>query len=210
MTDRTDTNGASAALAMLAAAGVDLFGADGADGQDDLFEPVTSGPLDAMPVKGKSGPQGGRPPGARNRSTDAWLSLFLSKNRAPIMTLGDLIGRDTGQLTDYLQEIADRHAVTTYTEAGSRTTRAQVSPLDVLRLQMDAAKALLPYVHKRQPVALEIDPGEGGVLVMAGFAGDADGGSGLALPLAEDGVEYQEVNDAEIAQSDDEQSDGRG
>lgn len=206
--DRNDTNGASAALAMLAASGVDLFGADGAGEQDDLFEAVTAGPLDGMPAKGQSGPRGGRPVNARNKSTEAHLRLFLSQNRAPMMVMGDIIRRDLGELTDYLQGIADKHKRVRYTENGYVEQVVQISPMDVLRLQADLLKALLPYVNKKQPVALEVDPGAGGLLLMTGFAGDDQAGGSLDLAIVDDDEENQRVSDAEIVQSDDEKSDG--
>ena len=70
--------------------------------------------------------------------------------------------------------------------------------LDVLKLQVDLVKALLPYVHKKQPVELEVSGGQGGVMVLGGLDMAALGGDTLDLPLGPEGDEKQQVIDGEL------------
>lgn len=183
MTDRQDTGGLATVLALLGVGAAQDAGGDA--GQQDFFEAEAPMPLEP---KGVSGPQGGRPANARNKSTEEWRRYFLSQNRSPMSILGTIAGRDVGELTDYLQEIANRHRRlrTVIGEDGKTRTEEQkvlVSPLDVLRLQRDAAVALMPYLHKKQPVAIEVDQRQRGVVLLGGLTGAVDVGDDLALPL---------------------------
>jgi hypothetical protein len=63
-------------------------------------------------------------------------------------------------------------------------TAPRISPLDVLKLQRDAAVAMLPFIHKRQPLEVEVDQRRPGLVVIGNL--DVSGASDideLALPL---------------------------
>lgn len=75
----------------------------------------------------------GRPKGALNKSTREWCEYFLQQNESPLIALGRIYSRPTDELARFL--CCDR--------------------LDAFKAQIAAANAVLPYVHKKQP--LEID-----------------------------------------------------
>ena len=171
-------NGVLTALRLLGAAGR----ADDVSAQNDLFE--ADAPMPVAEPKGKSGPQGGRPKGAINRSTQEWISLFLAKHRAPLDVLGAIYSRPWQDLYAELQAEADKHKTWRETKDGGYWERVAISPLDVLKFQTAGATALLPYVHKQQPKALEIETNRRGVVLLGDIAEATDAGDdGLGLPL---------------------------
>lgn len=205
MTDRVDTGGLATALALLGASGhVD----DGGEDQAEMFE--AQAPL-SLPLTQRPEPSGkaGRPVGARNKSTDQWVRYILGRYRSPLTALAELYSRPLDQLFDELQAMADKHKSWIETKEGGRWERVAISPLEVLKMQRDAATALLPYIHKKQPMALEVDQRQLGITILgsldvAGAGGDDD----LALPFG-DIEENQELSDAPATQSDAQQSDGQ-
>lgn len=77
----------------------------------------------------------GRPKGAQNKSTKEWVEYFLSQvKESPLLFLGKLYAMPTELLARKI--ISKRE--------------------DALKMQIAAANAVLPYVHQKQPVALEI------------------------------------------------------
>ena len=175
----SETSGLATALKLLGAQGADVIGG----AQNDLFEAEATLPL--APSKGISGPQGGRPKGAMNRSTEEWARLLLSRYRSPLTVLGELYSRPLDELVDELQAMADKHKSWVETKDGGRWERVAIDPLAVLKLQKEAALELAKYVHKQMPRALEIeDSRPRGVMILGDFAeGSADGADDLALPL---------------------------
>lgn len=104
----------------------------------------------------------GRPPGARNKRTEAWLEWFGARYRMPLEMLGQMISRDKEVLAKELG----------------------CSKLDAFKLQCEAARALLPYCHQKQPVAVQIDGASLVQLIIedpAGLAGEAQPGDGAFL-----------------------------
>ncbi len=190
MAERLDTGGLRAALALLGASGGLV---DDSGSQVDLFE-AEDAPL-PLPTKGRSGPQGGRPAGARNRSTDEWVRLFLAQHRSPLSVLGNIMSQDLGELHELLQDMADKRTRTKMTAHGVEEVRVLVDPLAVLKLQRDTAAALLPYIHKQQPKALEISEKPRGVMVMGDLAEVVESGpdDALAIPLARPIEKQQEI-----------------
>lgn len=179
MAERGDTGGLATVLELLGARG-EVAGDAGQQG--DMFgEPAAALPL---AQKGKSGPQGGRPPGARNRSTEEWARFLLSRYQSPLVVLAELYSRPTGELVDELQAMADKHGREVWhAHGGGKQEKVLISPLDVLRLQRDAAVALAPYVHKQQPKALEVDARPRGVVVLGDLDAAEDVSDEIALPL---------------------------
>lgn len=183
-----ESNGLATALRLLGAAGA---AADGAgDSQDELFDEfATDTPL--VPARGVSGARGGRPKGARNKSTDEWVKLFLASHRSPLAVLGEIADAPLEDLVDELQRMADKSPlVRTDKDGVVERTALRISPLDVLKLKRDAAVALLPYLHKAQPKALEIESRPRGLMVLAEFEDVTDAAGAPAddthgLPLAD-------------------------
>jgi len=168
-------------LRLLGAAGH----AEGEAGQDDLFGGEAA-PMPVEAAKGQSGPKGGRPAGARNRSTDEWVRLFLSRHRAPMEVLGAIYSRPWQDLYTELQAEADKHRRWRETTAGGYWEVIAINPLDVLKLQSAAAQALLPYVHKQQARAVEVTESRRGLVILGDALGEADDAvtddGGLNLP----------------------------
>jgi len=77
----------------------------------------------------------GRPKGAKNKSTKEWVEYFMATvKESPLIFLGKLMTEPTDRLARRM--CADR--------------------IDALKVQVGAANALLPYVHQKQPVAVEV------------------------------------------------------
>lgn len=206
MADRVDTGGLTTALQLLGAAGHAVPGAEAV--QDDLFEAEAPLPLPPAAVPERTG-KAGRPAGARNKSTEEWVRYFLSRYRSPMTALAEIYSRPTDELVAHLQAIADKHSVVKAGEGEGITVGvSRIHPLEVAKMQIAAASALLPYVHKKQPMAIEVDQRPRGMIVMDLGAHDVigSGSDDLGLGLV-DSEEKQRLSEATPAQSDAHQSD---
>lgn len=120
---------------------------DAAAEQAELFEtsPLLGDPArgeDLVPLKRR-----GRPPGALNKTTDDWKNYLLRNFRSPLIALAELA-------------TADPFALTRAIRAADKENRCDrdVSVMEVIVLQKAAAAELAPFVHRKQPIA--IDAGE--------------------------------------------------
>lgn len=78
----------------------------------------------------------GRPKGSTNKSTKEWVDYFLKQvKKSPLMFLGELYAEKTEDLA----------------------RRMCAKREDALKLQIAAASTVLPYVHQKQPVAVQIE-----------------------------------------------------
>jgi len=75
----------------------------------------------------------GRPPGSRNRSTEAWRQYLLHQYESPLVGLAEI----------YSRPVADLAA-----ELGC-------SKAEAFRMQMVAMKELAPYMHGKMPLEIE-------------------------------------------------------
>jgi hypothetical protein len=201
MGERQDTGGLSTVLRLLGASGRP----DGEHSETDLFESATA--QLPLPSKVERTGKAGRPKGVPNRSTAEWAAYILGRHKSPLTALAELYSRPTGELVDQLQGMADKHKSWVETKEGGRWERVAISPADVLKLQRDAAVALLPYLHKRQPIAVEVEERPLGMVVIGDLAAtDLDVLEGQALPLPPV-VENQQVSEALTPQSDGQKSD---
>lgn len=103
---------------------------------DDASEPVSlsEAPQSQAKERGR-----GRPKGSSNRSTKEWVDYFLnSVKKSPLIFLGELYAKPTDDLA---REI-------------------RIKREDALKLQISAASAVLPYVHQKQPVAVQVQTEE--------------------------------------------------
>lgn len=126
-----DTNGLKVATALAVDADAAAFEAE----QADLF--AGSALASVLPAKPAH-----RPPGAQNKATKDWRDWFLRQYRSPLLALADLYTSNPIELLAAIRA-----------SGGSDRDLA-----DVLQLQRAAAEAVLPYVHRKQPLA--IDGGE--------------------------------------------------
>jgi len=84
-------------------------------------------------VAERAGP--GRPPGSRNRRTEDMVRFVLGSRRHPMLFLADTYTRPTKDIAAQLNCTME----------------------EAYKLQLVAAKELLPYVASKMPVAAEID-----------------------------------------------------
>jgi hypothetical protein len=147
--------GIRAAAELALAEGGAAVPAEDAPEAADMFEPGHGGdgggPLDPMAAIGadlfgqpRRGRGGGRPKGSRNRVTETFRAYFLSLHRHPALALAEVASVP-------VEELARRLGCTRF---------------DAMKLQAQCLTACLPYVEKRQPIALELPAGSGLTLVI--------------------------------------------
>ncbi len=107
-------------------------------------EGVGAGPLDTpadllgqmgRDLWGKPRRGGGRPAGAKNRSTEAWRAYFLASHRDPLLAAADIYSMPVEELA----------------------MRLRCDPLDAMKLQLRAAEVVAPYVHQKLPLAIKAE-----------------------------------------------------
>lgn len=91
----------------------------------------------------------GRPPGSPNQRTEAVVDYMLSRYRSPLEALAKAYSMPLADLVKVMQDAAETAGL-----SKKMTTR---DLLDLLRLQISAAKELAPYLHQKQPTAIEVD-----------------------------------------------------
>lgn len=167
------TGGMATALAL---AGGGSVGEDGVEDEADLFGDAIAPAVEAPP---RSGPKGGRPAGARNRSTEQWRQYLLSKYPHPLETL---LALTTRKPVDLARELGlyKFHEGKLVKELNPATGEL-VPVLDTgaaTKVLVDAASAALPYIAQKQPLAIEAKGKIAGVIVIGDMAGLQDGGDG--------------------------------
>lgn len=209
----TTKTGMATAIELLGGAGEI---ADDADQVDLYGEAETSLGLSEAPRK--SGPQGGRPKGVRNRSTEEWRRHFLARYASPLIGLGEiysrtpeLLARELGLAKTVNFKLPLQDVLHTIPARWGENGRTSPEPYVVwdcqatFKLQCEAMQAALTYVHQLLPQAIEVKMPTRGLFVVGDFGG-FDGYSGEGLPLADD-VENQRVIDVMLNKSDAEKSD---
>lgn len=119
----------------------------------------------------------GRPPGARNKSTDDWVDYIRARYRSPLEMLAETFSR---HVDDLARELG-------------------ISKKDAFAFQLQAAKELAPYMHSKMPQALTIDGTADITLILEGGAPGLQAGApgdGAVVIDVESIEENQEVSDA--------------
>lgn len=190
----------------------------GNEGEQTSFLDADDAPSPLAPLPAPAGGKGGRPKGARNRSTEEWRQFFLSKHQAPVMVLGGVYSRAAEDLARalYLTRVVDalapgQEAIKTlyFASTGERSGEVRgylVWDLErAFNLQMAAVTAALPYINQKQPLAIETKTETRGVVILGSLeVAGAEGGDDLALPLAqapERAQQNQQVIDVEPEKS---------
>lgn len=105
----------------------------------------------------------GRPPGSKNRSTSEWSRYILSRYRSPLLAMAEVAQAKPSELS---------------LELGCDQTEA-------IKIILQAAATLAPYLHQKQPLAVQGN----GLALMQVFIGDVGGpvagGEVLFRPLEE-------------------------
>lgn len=130
----------------------------------------------------------GRPNGARNRSTEEWREFLLNQHRSPLQTLLEIANMPLELLEARLGYL------------GKDKTK-----LDLLKVQIDAAQACLPYLHQKQPQAVELGDGTLPILLLGGEVASVEGGQIKTIDGEE--ITFLEIEEKqELSAPDDEKS----
>jgi hypothetical protein len=170
-------NGLATAVALAGGAGAVPQGE-----QPDMFCDVMEDA--SLPTRARSGPKGGRPKGARNRTTTEMIDYLRSRYPSPLIGLAEMWSRPPSELAKEL-------GLYRYVQVGFGDDGKVEKVLDVAeaaRLQMKARETALPYWEKKQPIALEpVGGADGlGILVFGDLNVSVGTGEGAGLPLADD------------------------
>lgn len=212
-------SGNGLATAVELAGGFGALGLDGAS-QDDMFADADDAPGSLSPAHLPARRGAGRPSGARNRSTEEHRQFFLRRYQSPVIGLGETYSRSAEALARELFLTREVAHLAPGQQAIERIERRNAEGVftgmvylvwdleKAFRLQQDARIAAAPYVVQKQPMALTVQGTERGLLVMGDLNVTAGNGpsDALTIPFAPT-EQNQQVSDAEIVQSDDEQSD---
>jgi hypothetical protein len=175
-----------------------IFGDD--DLTPDMFE-APDAPLGLPPAprpEPKSGPQGGRPRGSRNKSTQEWVRYLGSRYQSPLVGLAETWSRPPRQLAEELGLVK---TVVTRDAEGNESVREVVDVAAAVAMQQQARIAALPYWHQKLPMAIEIKEERLGMMVIQGFSGpDSVPAGGLRLDYI-DNEENQQLSATDDGQS---------
>jgi hypothetical protein len=152
-------------------------GVDGAAGDEvpDLFDNDDA----QLPLKPhrRSGPQGGRPAGSRNRRTEDWVQHLLSRYRSPLVGLLEIYSRPVQELCAILG----------------------CDAIEAFKVQQAAMIAALPYIHQKQPMAVSVSSKSAGLIMIGEF--HADGADASPTMVLVKNEQNQHVIDGEILKS---------
>lgn len=161
-----DLTGEKSGISTAVADAVAISGADALpqsmDGEQLALLPLHNGGVLAPAENGGfSPPRGrGRPPGAKNKNTEAWREYLLSRYQSPLIALAEIYSRPVTQIAAELG----------FTKVGAiGRTATPEELLKLLELQIECAEKLAPYVHQKQPLAIEA--GSGGLIPLNIFVG---------------------------------------
>lgn len=160
----------------------------------DDFE--ADAPMLVAPIE-RSGKRG-RPPGARNKSTEQWRQYLLSRYRSPLVGLMELYSRTPAELARELGLYAYHEGELMLDPA---TGRPVLATGEAFKAQLAAMIAALPYLHQRLPQAVEVTTPQRGTLVLN--FGEASDQSDEATIVFAQREENQQVIDVTPSQSDD-------
>lgn len=132
------------------------------------------------PVRGK-----GRPPGAKNKSTEAWREFILSQFPSPLQGLANIAFRPIDEMAKSM--------------GAAHPTFDQL--MECLKVQIACMKELAPYLHSKQPIA--IDAGDHGLIQLiigqGQFQHDAEGSHG---PLNVEFLKMQSIESDQALSAD--------
>lgn len=127
---------------------------DSGDGQAELFDPADFGddlPGPMAPVA-KSGPEGGRPKGARNKSTEQIRRYIAQHYKHPLIVLAEMWSKTPKQIAQEM-ELYELKVVSDGEGAGS-SVRKFLATGQAAALQQQAVIAALPYLAQKLPLEI--------------------------------------------------------
>lgn len=133
---------------------------DGHDLVQSLFSPEEVGDLAAAsPLSGAFEPKrrgkGGRPPGSRNRRTEAVAAYLLSQHRHPLQVVMEIYSMSPVELA----ERAGLRKTKVHEPAPGEPAYAYSNDvlMELIKFQARCAEAALPYVAQKLPQAVQLD-----------------------------------------------------
>lgn len=105
----------------------------------------------------------GRPPGARNQRNAKLAKWFVQQYGDPIAVLGEIMTMPTDIL--YQQMVLAQ---------GGEAKNKRITGKDAFDMRIAAAKEALPYIHGKQPIAVEVTGKADAVLFIPGLNAPAN------------------------------------
>jgi hypothetical protein len=185
-----DPSGLAAAVRDLAFAPDDGEGA----GQGSLFGAVPPDPDGVGELAELAERRGrGRPAGSRNRSTTEWSRFILSRYRSPLIGLAEIAAATPAEL----QTALGGPPTTPGPGPDGAVPQGGITLAECLRLIMQAQASLAPYLHQKQPLA--IDAGGVGMMTIIIQKGEGTLMEGARIVPIDDAEEMQENQGLEIS-----------
>lgn len=180
----------------VATALAELLGAPAAtaDDQASLFDPAEYG--DELPgpttAIAKSGPQGGRPKGARNKSTEEIRRYITARYKHPLIALAEMWSRTPTELAQEM-DLWEYRSVAVG-DGGGSVTEKYLATGEAARLQQQAIIAALPYLAQKMPIEIATKGDKRGVLVLGDFNVTQVAVDGLPLPAERNGDDERVID----------------
>lgn len=147
----------------------------------------------------------GRPPGSRNRSTSDWSRYILSRYRSPLIGLAEIAAATPHELQAALGGPPVAAAPGQDGEPGQRAEGITLA--ECLRIIMQAQASLAPYLHQKQPLA--VDTGGGSTLTIIINRGEGAPVDAARIVPIDDAEEIEEIQGVAIPALPMSESEGR-
>ncbi len=148
----------------------------------------------------------GRPKGAKNKNTEVWREYLLSKYSSPLEVMASTMTRGVMDLA------RDLGYLTTGENGGVVRKPTPDELRECLKIQLSCAKELAPYIHQKQPQA--IDVGDGGMMTLNIFsapAQDVQEADDFGFEVMDLNIEEnQGVSECETQETNDGATNGKG
>lgn len=163
-------------------------------GPDEIGALDAPSPLSAAIEPRRRGP--GRPPGAKNRRTDAVAAWLLSQGRHPILVMMEAYAMSPAALAE---RIGLRKVLVSAKDQPEEWAYDNDTLIEVWKLQLRMAEAAAPYVAQKLPQAVQVQGAAALQVTLAGVSVPARG----ALAGGVAGAIEGEVMGVRLPKSDD-------
>lgn len=126
----------------------------------------------------------GRPPGALNKANRAFARYFIEKYGDPASVLGEIMTTPPDLL--YQQMVAAQ---------GGESKHKKLTGADALRMIREAADTMMPYIHGKMPVQLDVNQRADVILNIPGLTDPAH----LAEIIGDDGLSEADLQRLQVA-----------
>lgn len=105
----------------------------------------------------------GRPPGSKNRAQQKFAQYFIAKFGDPHDMMGEIMSMPLDVLIEEMEAAQ-----------GGDAKHKPVRAIDALRLKVDCADRIAPYVRGKQPISIEVSGRKDAVIVIGGINAPSD------------------------------------